>query len=326
MAARRSRRVRSSQPKPSVTTAAPAGPASLGATRDLALAEALDRHQLQLARAPLGTGRDRRHEGRLARRAAAPLAAGAHPAAIGVVQQTRPVSGVSASRRDHRHDLVLRVAQAVGCLTPRGGRVPPTRCRSSPSRSGEWLQPELQRQLGRVEDRARRWLQAMSSSRDGPCIDEPRRGPPCLQPARPHAGGTKPSGFSAPAASWALIEHRTEGLLPAAPRPRRRSAAGAPRDCSSVPKASRNASSQTTHARCNLCQRRSKSTPLAGVKMPLDAIQPSVGGCPGSHRREALALREAKQRGRCLWAHRVNHGLGCQVFGGFRRFWLWLRR
>ena len=31
--------------------------------------------------------------------------------------------------------------------------------------------------------------------------------------------------------------------------------------------------------------------------------------------RVALALREAKQRGRCLWAHRVNHGLGCQVFG-----------
>ncbi len=52
----------------------------LGATRDLALAEALDRRQLQLAWAPLGTGRDRRHEGRFARRAAAPLAAGAHPA------------------------------------------------------------------------------------------------------------------------------------------------------------------------------------------------------------------------------------------------------
>ena len=33
-----------------------------------------------------------------------------------------------------------------------------------------------------------------------------------------------------------------------------------------------------------------------------------------------------EQRGRCLWAHRVSHGLGCQVFGGFRRFWLWLRR
>ena len=56
----------------------------------LALAEALDRRQLQLARAPLGTGRDRRHEGRFARRAAAPLAAGAHSAEIGVVHLHPP--------------------------------------------------------------------------------------------------------------------------------------------------------------------------------------------------------------------------------------------
>ena len=60
------------------------GQPALGAARNLALAEALDRRQLQLARTPLGTGRDRRHEGRLARRAAAPIAAGAHSAEIGV--------------------------------------------------------------------------------------------------------------------------------------------------------------------------------------------------------------------------------------------------
>ena len=66
------------------------GQPELGATRDLALAEALDRRQLQLVWASFRTGRDRRHEGRLARRAAAPLAAGAHPAEIGVVHLDPP--------------------------------------------------------------------------------------------------------------------------------------------------------------------------------------------------------------------------------------------
>ena len=48
--------------------------------------------------------------------------------------------------------------------------------------------------------------------------------------------------------------------------------------------------------------------------------------------RVALALRGyAKQRGRFLWAHRVNHCTGevkqPAIFGDFRRFWLWrLRR
>ena len=59
-----------------------------------------------------------------------------------------------------------------------------------------------------------------------------------------------------------------------------------------------------------------------------------VAGCPGSPQegpallRVALALREAKQRGRRLWAHRDNHGADgyAGVFGDFRRFWLWLRR
>ena len=69
----------------------------LGAARDLALAEALDRRQLQLARAPLGTGRDRRHEGRFARRAAAPLAAGAHSAEIGICQTSCPLISCGVS-------------------------------------------------------------------------------------------------------------------------------------------------------------------------------------------------------------------------------------
>ena len=82
---------------PSVTTAAPGAMPVLGAARDLALAEALDRRQLQLARAPLGTGRDRiatkgvlTLAGRVPR-AAAPLAAvTAHPAEIGVVHLDPP--------------------------------------------------------------------------------------------------------------------------------------------------------------------------------------------------------------------------------------------
>jgi hypothetical protein len=57
-------------------------------------------------------------------------------------------------------------------------------------------------------------------------------------------------------------------------------------------------------------------------------------GCPGSPQEGpalfpvALALREAKQRGRGLWTHRVNHGDGgyAGIFADFRRFWLWLRR
>ena len=56
-----------------------------GAERDLALAEALDRDQLDLARPALGAGGDRRHEGRLARRATAPLAAGARAAEVSIV-------------------------------------------------------------------------------------------------------------------------------------------------------------------------------------------------------------------------------------------------
>ena len=32
--------------------------------------------------------------------------------------------------------------------------------------------------------------------------------------------------------------------------------------------------------------------------------------------RVALALREAKQRGRCLWAHRVNRALGIRCRSG----------
>ena len=62
---------------------------------------------------------------------------------------------------------------------------------------------------------------------------------------------------------------------------------------------------------------RSKSTPLAG-EAPLDAIQPSVGGCPGS-----IGGTRAASCSACVtrspWE--VRHGsLGCQVFGGFRRW------
>ena len=91
----------------------------LGAARDLALAEALDRRQLQLARAPLGTGRDRRHEGRLARRAAAPLAAGAHSAEIGIVHLHPPRKPCLPSRRAITAMILCFTVQAVGCLTPR---------------------------------------------------------------------------------------------------------------------------------------------------------------------------------------------------------------
>ena len=57
-----------------MTTALPGASQMRRAARDLAL-----------ARAPLGAGRDRRHEGRLAGCAPAPLAAGASASEIGVV-------------------------------------------------------------------------------------------------------------------------------------------------------------------------------------------------------------------------------------------------
>ena len=129
----------------------------LGAARDLALAEALDRRQLQLARAPLGTGRDRRHEGRLARRAAAPLAAGAHSAEIGVVHLHPPRKPcLPLAPRHHCHDLVLH-GSGRRLLDPETAaefhRRDAVLRRHDQVDGGE---PECQRQLGRVEDRARR--------------------------------------------------------------------------------------------------------------------------------------------------------------------------
>ena len=66
------------------------------------------------------------------------------------------------------------------------------------------------------------------------------------------------------------------------------------------------------------CQRRSKTSPPGRSKTsPLNVMRYAVlGGCPGSPQegpallRVALALRGAKQRGRFLWTHRVNHCTG----------------
>ena len=67
------------QPRPSVTTAAPGGGGGgqpvLGAARNLALAEALDRRQLHLARTPLGTGVNGGAKMPHARRPGGPVAA-----------------------------------------------------------------------------------------------------------------------------------------------------------------------------------------------------------------------------------------------------------
>ena len=130
----------------------------LGAARDLALAEALDRRQIQLARAPLGTGRDRRHtEGRFARRAAAPLAAGAHPAEIGVVHLDPPRKRrLPLAPRHHRHDLVLH-GPGRRLLDPETAAE--FHRRDAVLRRHDQVdggKPECQRQLGRMKDRARR--------------------------------------------------------------------------------------------------------------------------------------------------------------------------
>lgn len=127
------------------------------AARDLALCEALDRGQLELARLPLGAGRDRRHEGRLAGRAAAPLAARTHPAEIGVVHLDPAVErGVRLAPRHHRHDLLLH--------RPGGRLLDPETAAELDRRDAvlrrhdqvDGCEPGGQRQLGRVEDRARR--------------------------------------------------------------------------------------------------------------------------------------------------------------------------
>ena len=90
------------------------------------LAEALDRRlSFKLARAPLGTGRDRRHDqgGLAAPRREPALAAGAHSAEIGRSSYLHGVrSGgkpcLPLAPRHHRHDLVLHGLKPVpSCLT-----------------------------------------------------------------------------------------------------------------------------------------------------------------------------------------------------------------
>ena len=88
------------------------GQPALGAARDLALAEALDRDQLDLARPALGAGGDRRHEGRLARRATAPLAAGARAAEVSIVHLQK--SGSMMSARSACSPSPARPARARG--------------------------------------------------------------------------------------------------------------------------------------------------------------------------------------------------------------------
>ena len=196
----------------------------LGAARDLALAEALDRRQLQLARAPLGTGRDRRHEGRFARRAAAPLAAGAHPAEIGVVHLDPPRKRrLPLAPRHHRHDLVLH-GPGRRLLDPETAAE--FHRRDAVLRRHDQVdggKPECQRQLGRVEDRARR----------GRCL---LLAPVALieTPTRQHAM----LPMAAPGAD--------EAARPAQPDQRR---AALLLGAEGLPK---RLVAQTTHARCNL--------------------------------------------------------------------------
>ena len=113
------------------------GQPALGAARDLALAEALDRDQLDLARPALGAGGDRRHEGRLARRATAPLAAGARAAEVSIVHLHPPRQRrVCLAPRHHRHDLVLH-GPGGRLLDPETApQARPRKSRSSPLRSG----------------------------------------------------------------------------------------------------------------------------------------------------------------------------------------------
>ena len=196
----------------------------LGATRDLALAEALDRRQLQLAWAPLGTGRDRRHEGRLARRAAAPLAAGAHPAEIGVVHLDPPRKRrLPLAPRHHRHDLVLH-GPGRRLLDPETAAE--FHRRDAVLRRHDQVdgcKPECQRQLGRVEDRARR----------GRCL---LLAPVALieTPTRQHAMPAMAAAGAEEAVRPAQPEQRRAALLLGAEGLAKRLVA------------------QTTHARCNL--------------------------------------------------------------------------
>src|SRR5207245_5915939 len=78
--------------------------------RDFGTAETLHAAQLQADWLALWCGFDRRHDRRLARRTAAPLAAVALPAEIGVVDldpSRQALCGVPLHHRLHEHELVL---------------------------------------------------------------------------------------------------------------------------------------------------------------------------------------------------------------------------
>ena len=69
---------------------------------------------------------------------------------------TRPVSAVSPSRRAITAMILCFTAQAVGCLTPRRRRFHRRDAVLRRHDQVDGCKPECQRQLGRVEDRARR--------------------------------------------------------------------------------------------------------------------------------------------------------------------------
>ena len=224
------------QPRPSVATAARGQPV-LGAARDLGLRKPLTGASYSPG-APRDWSRPPGHEGRLARRAAAPLAAWRWHSAEMPRRQwghrppwatDRPVSRVSplAPRRENpEHDLVLHgPRRRRGLLDPEtaaefhvGG------CemrRSSPSRSGGWL-----RVSAAAWSRGRScppW--AMSASCSG-CID---RGP-----ARQHAMLPMAAAGADEAVRPAQPDQRRAALLLGAEGLAKRLVA------------------QTTHARCNL--------------------------------------------------------------------------
>ena len=86
---------------------------------NLRLRKPLIAASFHLARPTLGTGRNRRHKGRLACRAATPLAARAHPAEIVVVHLDPPRQWhFPLAPGHHRHDLAL-LGPSRRCLTLR---------------------------------------------------------------------------------------------------------------------------------------------------------------------------------------------------------------
>lgn len=91
-----------------MATSVPGMSQRLAPRPNLRLRKPLIAASFHLARLALGTGRNRRHKGRLVCRAANPLAARAHPAEIGVVHLDTPRQWhFPLAPGHHRHDLVL---------------------------------------------------------------------------------------------------------------------------------------------------------------------------------------------------------------------------